>query len=149
MRIEVDETRTRDTGWAMSQRNVEIVQVGYERFAATGELVVEIVTPDFVWDMSNFRGWPERQIYEGTEGARTFLEEWMAAWDDWELEIDALHDAGDKVVALVRQRGRSKAAGTPVEMSFAQVWTLRDGKQARMDMYSDRTEALEAAGLSE
>lgn len=149
MRIEVDETRTRDTGWAMSQRNVEIVQVGYERFAATGELVVEIVTPDFVWDMSNFRGWPERQIYEGTEGARTFLEEWMAAWDDWELEIDALHDAGDKVVALVRQRGRSKPAGTPVEMSFAQVWTLRDGKQARMDMYSDRTEALEAAGLSE
>ena len=37
----------------------------------------------------------------------------------------------------------------PVEMSFAQVWTLRDGKQARMEMYSDRDEALAAAGLSE
>jgi hypothetical protein len=32
-------------------------------------------------------------------------------------------------------------------MSLAQVWTLIDGKQARMDMYSDRSEALEAAGL--
>jgi ketosteroid isomerase-like protein len=35
----------------------------------------------------------------------------------------------------------------PIEMSFAQVWTLRDGKEARMDMYSDVAEALEAAGV--
>ena len=72
----------------------------------------------------------------------------MGAWDEWKLELDSLHEAGDKVVALVRQHGRSKAAGMPVEMSFAQVWTLRGGKQTRMDMYSDRAEALEAAGLS-
>ena len=37
----------------------------------------------------------------------------------------------------------------PVEMSFAQVFTFRDGKRARMEMYSDRNEALEAAGLRE
>ena len=37
----------------------------------------------------------------------------------------------------------------PVEMSFAQVWTFRDGKQARTEVYSERAEALEAAGLSE
>jgi ketosteroid isomerase-like protein len=132
----------------MSQKNVEMVRRGYERFAATGEFVEDIVSPEFVWDMSNFHGWPEQQIYEGVEGARSFLEEWVSAWDDWELEVDSLHDAGDKVVSFVRQRGRSKAAGMPVEMSFAQVWTLRDGKQTRMDMYSDREEALEAAGLS-
>jgi ketosteroid isomerase-like protein len=65
-----------------------------------------------------------------------------------ELELDAMHDAGDKVVALVRQRGRSRAAGTPVEMSFAQVWTIRDGKEARMEMYSDPAEALAATGIS-
>ena len=71
------------------------------------------------------------------------------AWDEWALEIDALHDAGDKVVALLRQHGQSKAAGMPVEMLFAQVWTIRDGNQARMDMYSDVAEALEATGLAE
>ena len=133
----------------MSQENVEIVRAGYERFAATGQFVADLATADFVWDMSNFHGWPEQQTYEGAEGARAFLSEWMDAWEDWELEVDAIHDAGDKVVVLVRQHGRSKAAGMPVEMSFAQVWTLRDGKQTRMDMYSDREEALEAAGLSE
>jgi ketosteroid isomerase-like protein len=133
----------------MSEENVEIVRDGLGRFAATREFPAERVTGDFVWDMSNFHGWPEQQVYEGAGGARAFLKEWTDAWEDWEIEIDALHDAGDKVVALMRQRGRSKAAGTPVEMSFAQVWTLRDGKEARMEMYSDRAEALEAAGLRE
>ncbi len=133
----------------MSQENVEIVRRGYERFAATGEFVADLATDDFVWDMSNFHGWPEQQTYEGAAGAQRFLVEWTSAWDDWELEVDALRDAGDKVVVLVRQHGRSKEAGMPVEMSFAQVWTFRGGKQARMDMYSDREEALEAAGLSE
>ena len=131
----------------MSQENVEIVRRGYEGFAATGVINPDITTPDFVWDMSNFHGWPEQQTYEGTEEVRGFLSEWIGAWDDWELEADAFHDAGDKVVAMMSQRGRSKAAGMPVEMSFAQVWTLRDGKQIRMDMYSDRDEALKAAGL--
>jgi ketosteroid isomerase-like protein len=131
----------------MSVENVEIVRRGYEKFRLTGLFVAELSTPKFVWDMSNFRGWPEQQVYEGSEGAQAFLDDWTDAWDDWELEVDALHDGGEKVVALLHQRGRSKATGMPVEMSLAQVWTLRDGKQTRMDMYSDQSEALEAAGL--
>ena len=103
---------------------------------------------DFVWDMSNFRGWPEQQTYEGVEGAREFLRDWLEAWDDWELQVEALHDAGDKVVVIVRQRGRSKTRGLPVDMAFGQVWTIRDGKSARMEMYADPVEALEAVGLS-
>jgi ketosteroid isomerase-like protein len=131
----------------VSQENVEIVRAGYERFAATGE-VGRDYTADFVWDVSNLH-WPGQQVYEGADGARAFLGEWTAAWEDWELEVHALHDAGDRVVALMRQRARSKSNGMPVEMSFAQVWTFRDGTRARMDMYSDPDEALAAAGLSE
>ena len=132
----------------MSQENVEIVRRRYEHLAATGEHFTE-TTSDFIWDMSKFRGWPEQQTYEGVEEARGFLRNWIATWDDWELEVEALHDAGDKVVAIMRQRGRSKASGLPVDMAFGQVWTIRDGKLARMDMYADPVEALEAVGLSE
>jgi ketosteroid isomerase-like protein len=133
----------------MSEENLAIVREGFERFVASGELAPDLATDDFVWDMSNFHGWPEQQVYEGVDGARDFVSTWLDAWEDWELELEALHDRGDKVVALVRQHGKSKAAGMPVEMSFAQVFTIRDGKQSRMDMYSDRGEALASAGLSE
>jgi ketosteroid isomerase-like protein len=132
----------------VSEENVEVVRRAYEHFQAAGQPDPEVMTPYFVWDMSHFFGWPEQQLYEGAAGALSFLEEWRAAWDDWELHVDALHDAGEKVVAVVRQRGRAKTTGMPVEMFFAQVWTLHDGKQARMEMYSDPDEALKAVGLS-
>ena len=128
---------------------MEIVRRGYERFAATLELPREAVTDDFVWDMSTFRGWPERQTYEGVEGAMEFISDWAGAWEGWELTIEELFDAGDKVVAVIRQRGRSKESGVEVDMTFAQVWTMRDGKQARMEMYADVDEGMRAAGLSE
>ena len=131
----------------MSLKDVEFVRQGYEVFAAGGEFSAEFVTSDFVWDMTNFHGWMEQQVYEGVEGTRRFLADWTSAWEDYVLEVDELHDAGEKVVALMHQSGRSKAAGMPVEMSFAQVWTMREGKQARMDMYSDPAEALRANGL--
>ena len=49
---------------------MEIVRNGFERYQATGEFADDIVTEDFVWDMSNFHGWPEQQVYAGAEGAR-------------------------------------------------------------------------------
>jgi ketosteroid isomerase-like protein len=139
----------RDTGRAMSQENVEIVRRGYEYFRATGELRPEIVHPDFVWDMSMFRGWPEQHTYLGRDGAMQFLADWTESWEEWELQLEELRDAGDRVVAILRQRGRSKATGLPGEMHFAQVWTLRDGKQFRMEMYASPGEAFEAVGLRE
>src|SRR5262245_61636815 len=99
--------------------------------------------------MTHFHGWPEQQVYRGVEAAERFMQEWTSAWVDWELQMDELLDDGDKVVALLRQRARSKLTGIPVEDSLAKIWTLRDGKYARMDMYSDVGDALKAVGLSD
>jgi ketosteroid isomerase-like protein len=128
--------------------NLDIVRGGYEHYATTGELLVDIVAPDFVWDMSQFEGWPEEQLYHGVEGARAFLDAWTEAWEDWELEVESLHEVGERVLAVMRQRGRSKTTGVPVEMSFGMLWTLRDGKEARMEMYADPAEAMRVAGLT-
>jgi ketosteroid isomerase-like protein len=133
----------------VSRENVEIVRTGYEQFAITGRFEEDLAASDFVWDMSHFHGWPEQKVYSGIEGARRFLADWSAAWDDWEIDVEALHDAGDSVVAVLRQHGRSKAAGMPVDMRLAQVWTFRAGEQTRVDTYSDPDEALKAVGLEE
>jgi hypothetical protein len=36
-----------------------------------------------------------------------------------------------------------------LDMVFAQTWTIRDGRLTRMDMHSDPSDALKAAGLTE
>ena len=129
----------------MSQDNVEIMRRGYAHFTATREIRAH---PDLVWDVSKL-GWPDQQIYTGCEGAMQFNAEWAAAWDDWQLEPEEFIDAGERVVVVVNQRGRSKATGVPVEMRFAQVWTLRDGQAIRMQLYANVDEALGALGLLE
>lgn len=132
----------------MSRENVEIVRRAYEHRQATGDFLEEIVARDFVWDMSKFRGWPEQQLYVGIEEARRFIREWTLAFEDWSIEIDAIHDAGaDKVIGILRQRGRSKTSGLPVDMLLAQVFTIRNGQEARMEMYADPAEAFKAVGL--
>ncbi len=143
--VVIDTTKGRDTGRAMSQENVEIMRRGYEHFEATGQVRAHA---DLVWDVSNL-GWPDQQIYTGCDGAEQFNAEWAAAWDDWELEAQEYVDAGERVVVILNQRGRSKATGIPVDMRFAQVWTFRDGQAIRMQMYASVDEALEAAGLRE
>ena len=132
---------------AVSRENLEIVRRGFEHFAATGDLLPEIVHPDFVWDMSKFEGWPEQQTYAGVNGTREFLTAWGEAWDDWELELRDLLDAGDRVLAIMLQRGRSRTSGLGVEMEFAMVWSFVHGQETRMEMYAHVSEALQATGL--
>jgi ketosteroid isomerase-like protein len=133
----------------MSHENVEIVRRGFEHFRDTGEPLEEIYAPDFIWDMGTFRdlvGLGEQ--YLGVEGMRRFLAEWTEPFEDWEIEVESFHEVGDKVVAVCRQTGRSKASGACVEMRLAQVFTVRDGLQRRMEMYADPAEALKAVGLA-
>jgi ketosteroid isomerase-like protein len=132
----------------MSQENVDVVLRGITYFREHGDFLDDPIAPEFVWDMSTFAGWPEKQVYEGIEGAREFMRTWLEAWEDWELELVEIHDAGEKVVAVMRQRGRSKSSGLEVDMEFAQVFTLRDGIQTHMQMYASGEEGLKAAGIS-
>jgi len=65
---------------------------------------------------------------------------------DWRLDVLDLVDAGDEVVAVLHQSGTSKTTGLQVDMDFAQLWTVENGKQTYMRMYADPGEALRAAG---
>jgi ketosteroid isomerase-like protein len=72
------------------------------------------------------------------------------AFEDYEPEIERLIDAGDKVVTLAIESGRGRGSGAEVQSArTAHVWTLRDGKAIRLDLYNDRADALKAVGLEE
>ncbi|HXB14843.1 MAG TPA: nuclear transport factor 2 family protein [Solirubrobacteraceae bacterium] len=131
----------------MGETNAQIVEAAYKRFEQLGSPESTLVGPGFVWDMTHMASWPEQRLFEGRDGMLQFLAEWTASWEDWRLEVDAIHERGDKVVALCHQHGRSKASGLEVEMVFAQVWTMRDGQYRRMEMYSDIDNAFADAGI--
>jgi hypothetical protein len=58
--------------------------------------------------------------------------------------------AGNRVVAIGRWVGKGSGSGVEVIQPIADVFTLNGGRVVRCEIgYSDRAEALEAAGLRE
>jgi ketosteroid isomerase-like protein len=92
---------------------------------------------------------PEPRKVYGPDAVRELLRTWAGTFDDWGYEAEEVIDAGDSVFACLRQWGRGKGSGVPVEYRFFGVWTFRDGKVIRYKGFNDRAEALEAAELSE
>ena len=137
----------------MSRENVEIVREAYAAFNRGGAeaLIGTYWADDFVLDMtaSGFPAGPG--VYRGPDEAKAFFDEWFSVFpfDDWYAEVEQLLDHGDQVIAFIRQRGRGSASATPTDMEMTQICTLRAGKVLRLQVYLDREEALEAAGLSE
>lgn len=66
---------------------------------------------------------------------------------DWDRFSARAHDfiaQGDRVVTLGQYSGTFKATGKSMTASFAHVWTIRDGRLARFDMYTDTAKVREA-----
>ena len=132
----------------MSQENVEIVrrllEVYNERSFAEN---VELIDPEIVWDLSRV-DLPDATTHTGRLDFSGFVQAWEEGFVTEHMEGEEMLDAGDRVVVFVRHRGRGRLSGIEIDQTFAMVWTLRDGRAVRMDMYPTRDEALEAVGLS-
>src|SRR5262245_49450140 len=85
----------------------------------------------------------------GLDAIRDNFEHWEGAWEELDVTVEELIDAGDRVLLTAHHRGRGRGSGVQVETRLYSVYTLRDGKVIRVDEYAARPEALEAAGRSE
>ena len=137
----------RDTAYAMSQEDLEIVRRNFEALAA-GEagVLFERAHPEI-------RVFPRpaepdaAAEYRGLEGLMEYVINWFGQWDDYDSELVEVTDAGEHILAVVRERGRAPS-GPEVEGLFSHSFVLRDGKVVEWHMYDSHAEALAAVGLS-
>jgi len=135
----------------VSQENVEVVRELYEAFNR-GELdaYLWMLDPDFVWqgpqEIPDLAG-----TYRGAEGVRRYLSELMEVFNDYRMVPEEFIDAGgEQVLVLAREGGRGKGSGIAVQTNpTGHLWTIRDGRPARLESYWERTNALRAVGLAE
>jgi ketosteroid isomerase-like protein len=131
----------------MSQENVEIVRRALEEFIVSDH---QTVVADFVWDMSTFRGWPDRPVFHGPDGLADFMKAWRDPYDDWSMAVEEIVDAGgDKVVAVLLQRGRLPGSDVDLGQRYGVVYTVEGGEARCGQAYMTAEEALEAVGLRE
>jgi len=132
----------------VSEENVEFVRRVLSEQVPALYRIISDSSPDFVWDMSTFEGWPDQGEFHGLAEFMRFLARWVEPYDEWGAETEDILDAGsDTVVALLHQKGRLSGSESWVEMHYAIVYTVQDGLLTRAQVYATAAEALEAVGL--
>jgi ketosteroid isomerase-like protein len=133
----------------MSQENVEVVRSMYRpgdpsRFF---ELLHEAVQVD----VSKAPLLPDHpDLFGGRDAALDLYRHYWGTWDKYVLEPVEIIDAGqDRVLVVQDERGIGRGSGAPFERRWAVLYTMREAKIVRIEHFSERPEALEAAGLSE
>jgi ketosteroid isomerase-like protein len=132
----------------MSQENVEIVQRVYEGVNARLEAPRELFDPDY--EVDSTEAGPDNTLVRGFEAAQEAFLPYWEMFEDFHIEIEmVIHADEGQVVTAVRDGGRMSGSDAEVWNRFFHVWTFTDGKISRLSIHTDRSRALEAAGLSE
>ncbi len=124
---------------------MEIVRraLAYEVDGVGGRAEAEaIFDPNVVMNPSD-----EKPSY-GFDAMRDDMERWASAFEELEVTVEEIIDAGNQVIVVAHHEGRGRNSGVKVDTRFYEVYTVREGKVSRVDEYTERAKALEAAGLS-
>ena len=134
----------------MSEENVNIVRSFLDASMRRDMgRVTELVDPD-VELHGTVGGVEEGRVYRGlAEVIREYDEVDGEAWEERRLEPEGFLDADDDVVVMLHEFRRGKGSGVELELHTAVVFTIRDGRVARMQGFMDPAAARKAAGLSE
>ena len=134
----------------MSRGNVELVQAAWAAYQRGDmEALLQYCAEDIVITQPQELPGASRHQY-GHPGVLEAFSIWPEQWDEYRIDPPhLLADPGDFVVAKARTRGRGKQSVIEVEMQFAFLFTIRDGKITEWQIFVSEDQALEAAGLGE
>jgi ketosteroid isomerase-like protein len=105
---------------------------------------LSFLDPEFEWK-TVFLGETHRGYLETAKVWDDYLR-WAA---DYRVDLQEAEDlGGDQVYAVISLVGTAKTGGAPIEAQFFDVFTLRNGRIVRLEEYTDRDKALEAADVS-
>jgi ketosteroid isomerase-like protein len=139
-------------------QNAEIVRRAFEIFnsydegpggpdevAKAFDQFAEIAAPNIEYHEP--REWPGARILHGIDEYREVMGDMLESLEGMRAEIEKLFESGDQVVVFVRFTARGTSSGAVAELRPGQVFTLREGRITKQEVFLDRDEAMRAAGL--
>ena len=131
----------------MSGEDVAIVRQMYDAFrSGDAESALNHFAPDVTVSTPTR---PDAVVGRGREALARTIASWVDSFDDWREEVEAIRDLGGHVLVAAKQIGRGKGSGAEVELRYALLYQVDDGKISSMTFYDGVAQALEALGLEE
>ena len=130
----------------MSEENVEGLKRAFEAFAS-GDLgiVLALVAPDFeIHD--RVIGSPSERGPDALVANAAAVREVVGdvSWEPREMV-----GLGDRVLVRVHVAGTARHTSLPIDTDVGHIYTLRDGKAVRLDIFRTWEDARRAAGIDE
>lgn len=127
--------------------NRDVVEGVYDAFER-GEVDAALASldPDIEWVEPDgyLRG--ARGSFRGIASVRRIFETvYPRLWAEWRVEVDQVLEAGDHVVVTGVSHFRTHD-GVGGSSRLCNVWTLRDGKAARLEVFNDTALLWRALG---
>lgn len=131
----------------MSDENLEeVMRRGIDAInRMDAEAIVQMTDPEVDWN-TELVGTP---VYRGHEGIRQALRDVNKAWGAWHTEPIEVLGGESTAFLATHASARARATGISVEADLFYVAFFRAGKIVRFEGFTDRSRALEAAGLLE
>ena len=131
----------------MSLDNLDTLRAFYEA-EPDGEDVLQYLDPA-VELYPGIRAPDQGTRYVGWDGWREFMADAIGSWEAVDIEPSERLEATENRILAIDSwlfRGRD---GIEIERELPTLFTFRDGLIVRVDGFTDKAEALDAAGLSE
>jgi ketosteroid isomerase-like protein len=93
--------------------------------------------------------WPAvvgARTYHGPDGVREAIDSWFEVWEWMRVEVEDIVEAGDRVLITLHQRAKGTGSEAEVEIRSFNVYTFREGKAVRIELFTEREDALAAFG---
>lgn len=122
-----------------------LVERVYAAFAEGDmETFAGLMAPDIAWNEAEGNPYADMNPYIGPEAVMSgLISRLVAEWDDLSVSPHEYVVDDDRVVVFGRYKETWKATGKTIDIPFVHSWTVRDGRLASFQQYTD-TAALVA-----
>lgn len=121
----------------------EIVEKMFTAFSnGDVEKFVETVSNNTVWVYHGTQVIP-KSIFEGTEGARAFINNILSRTEIISFEPQQFICEGSRVVVLGQEHQRVKRSGRELKQKWVQIYTVENDLITRMEEFATSEEALD------
>jgi ketosteroid isomerase-like protein len=128
--------------------DVELVKSAFETWNR-GEIdaFVDYTSEDVAW--LEVSGRPEGGATErvGRERLRLGLKSLFDVWESYYVDAERIEQAGERVLAIVREVARGRASGVEIDGRWGYLITVRNGEMVRIEAYRDPDVAVRMAGV--
>jgi ketosteroid isomerase-like protein len=128
----------------MSQADVQTLRDAYAAVSrGDWDAATRVADPEFELQTADQVVNPG--VYRGPTEVRRFFEDLFGPFEEVIVEAEEFFERGDRIAVFIFTRLRPRGSSAMMENRIGHLWTMRDGRAIRLEVFRKREDALEAA----